>query len=171
MRVVRFVVAAGACALALLSGACSIGSPMDVITSSLQSSPPPQQPAKMEPSPQMALVAMKPIAGPPPAVVQEIMRQLNQAAIKENIALLVDVGADAPVVLTAFVIAQSGKNAKVSYIWDVSQPGGARINRVQGDLGVAVANSSQDIWASLPPTVIPTIVQKGMEALVPAVRR
>jgi len=57
------------------------------------------------------------------------------------------------------VSAREQAKTKVSYIWDVTDPTGKRVNRISGE-EVAPASASADPWASVTPSVMSAISNK-----------
>jgi len=68
--------------------------------------------------------------------------------------------------LRGYIVAAKDKSAtKVSYIWDVTDPSGKRVNRITGE-EVVSANSGKDPWAALTPQVAQSIAGKAANSFV-----
>ena len=67
--------------------------------------------------------------------------------------------------LRGYIVAAKDKNAtKVSYIWDVTDPTGKRVNRITGE-EVVSGNASKDPWAALTPAVAQIDRRQGCRLL------
>lgn len=118
-----------------------------------------------------AMVVLKPVIGPPDAVSKSFVQQLNAAALKKDVALLVDADAKAPLTLHSYLLVErSGSNVKVLYVWDITDEAGQRLRRVEGE-EVVPSTGGADAWSSVSPAVTGPMAEKAMEALVPIVRR
>lgn len=118
-----------------------------------------------------AMVVLKPIIGPPDAVSKSFVQQLNAAALKNDVALLADADAKAPVTLHSYLLVErSGSNVKVLYVWDITDEAGQRLRRIEGEEVVPSAGGA-DAWGSVSPAVTGPMAEKAMAALVPVVRR
>lgn len=112
-----------------------------------------------------ATVAVASISGPPQAVWDRLVRQLNSAAQESNIALLNYQGATADYRLQGYVIATPAKKAiSVSYIWDVFDKSGGRVGRTAGSQNVDRPVSG-DPWAGIPDPVLKLIADQAVLAV------
>jgi len=112
-----------------------------------------------------ATVAVASISGPPQAVWDRLVRQLNSAAQESNIALLNYQGATADYRLQGYVIATPAKTAiSVSYIWDVFDKSGGRVGRTAGSQNVDRPVSG-DPWAGIPDPVLKLIADQAVLAV------
>ena len=67
--------------------------------------------------------------------------------------------------LRGYIVAAKDKSAtKVSYIWDVTDPAGRRVNRITGEEVIAGA-AAGDPWASVTPQLTQAIAQKSADSL------
>ena len=119
---------------------CETGS--DLLGSS--SSPSPT--AVAEPSPTappqaaQAKIAIAPIIGAPDAVAKQIQRNSGTAVETQRITVATQPGDKADYTLRGYIVAAQEKTGvKVSYIWDVTDPAGKRVNRITGEEVVANA--------------------------------
>lgn len=118
-----------------------------------------------------ALVVLKPVIGPPDGVAKAFVQQLNAAALKNDVALLVDSDAKAPLTLHSYLLVErSGGKVKVLYVWDITDAAGQRVRRVEGEEVVASVGGA-DAWSSVSPAVTEPMAEKAMAALVPIVQR
>jgi hypothetical protein len=124
-------------------------------------SPEPIQPAA--PPPALAKVSLAPIIGAPDAIAKQIQQDFAASAERQRVAIAPkDERAD--FTLRGYVVASKDKSAtKVSYIWDVTDPGGRRVNRIAGE-EVVSGNASKDPWAAVTPTVTQGIAEKAANA-------
>jgi hypothetical protein len=105
-------------------------------------------------------VTVAPIIGAPDAVAKQIQQDFTGAIGKERVAIASkDERAD--YTLRGYIVAAKDKAAtKVSYIWDVTDPGGRRVNRITGEELVS-GNASKDPWAAVTPPVAHAIAEKA----------
>lgn len=153
--------------LAVLAGGCAGSEPTaELITQSVP------QAAKMPATRAVAVVALQPLIGPPPVLASKIVTQLNEAAVRENIALVVDGNVNAPTALKGFMIVQSeAAGVKFTFVWDVVGPGGARIGRITGEQAIPSAAPAGDAWSVIPDSVIQAMaaqVVAGLASSMPA---
>jgi hypothetical protein len=125
--------------------------------------------ANQEPAPTKQVVAQAPIAkvsvapviGAPDNIAKQIQQEFTSAVEKQRVSVVTSKEERADYTLRAYVVAAKDKNAtKVSYIWDVTDPTGKRVNRITGE-EVVSGNASKDPWASLTPTVAQNIATKA----------
>jgi len=143
---------------ALLAG-CETGS--SLFASNSAPSPEPIKPAV--PQPPLTKVSLAPIIGAPDAIAKQIQQDFTSAAERQRIAVAPkDERAD--FTLRGYVVASKEKAAtKVSYIWDVTDAAGRRVNRIAGE-EVVTGNASKDPWAAVTPGVAQGIAEKAANA-------
>jgi hypothetical protein len=152
-------------AVAVLVALAAVGFVGCESSSSLFSSnapvPEPIKPAA--PQPVLAKVALAPIIGAPDTVAKEIQQDFAGAVEKQRIAVAAkDERAD--FTLRGYIVASKEKNAtKVSYIWDVTDPAGRRVNRIAGE-EVVPGNGAKDPWAAVTPPVAQAMAEKAASA-------
>lgn len=114
-----------------------------------------------------ALVAFKPLGGgAPEAVSQRLMLQLNSAATKRNIAILVDPGAKAPRSLQGNIwLRPDVSGTKLVHVWDVMGETGERLSRSRGEEPLAQASASGDPWSAVTQAQIDAVADKALAAL------
>jgi hypothetical protein len=138
---------------------CQTGS--SLFASSSTAAPEPIKPAA--PPPALARVSLAPIIGAPDAIAKQIQQDFATTAERQRVAIAPkDERAD--FTLRGYVVASKDKGAtKVSYIWDVTDPGGRRVNRIAGE-EVVSGSASKDPWAAVTPTVAQGIAEKAANA-------
>ncbi len=108
----------------------------------------------------VAKIALAPVIGAPDPVSKQLVSQLTSAMEKQRVAIAPDRDAKADYMLRGYIVAARDKsNTKVSYIWDVTDPTGKRVNRVTGEEVVASTNP-KDPWTSVSATVTQSIADK-----------
>ena len=63
--------------------------------------------------------------------------------------------------LRGYIVAsrEGGGNTKVSYIWDIHDQTGKRVNRITGE-EVVKSESANDPWGSVSPVTVQTVVSR-----------
>jgi hypothetical protein len=108
----------------------------------------------------VAKIALAPVIGAPDPVSKQLVSQLTSAMEKQRVVIAPDRDAKADYMLRGYIVAARDKsNTKVSYIWDVTDPTGKRVNRVTGEEVVASTNP-KDPWASVSGAVTQNIADK-----------
>jgi hypothetical protein len=118
----------------------------------------PQQGAVQTP---VAKVAINSIVGPPDALGRQLQQQFTSALERQRVGVA---GKDdrPDYNLRPYILAAKEKGGtKVSYVLDVSEPSGKRVNRFAGE-EVVPAGSSQDPWAAITPAVAEAIAAKAV---------
>lgn len=115
--------------------------------------PPAQQAAR-------AKIAIAPIIGAPGNVSRQLTASLNQAITAQRVAVSTTKGETVDYTLRGYVVAAKEAGAtKLSYIWDVTNPAGTRVNRITGEQTIR-GSSSKDPWVAVSPAVVQTIADK-----------
>jgi hypothetical protein len=141
------------------TGVSLFGSSPDLTT---QTAAAPQQTTAQPP---IAKVAVAPVIGAPDAVAKQIQQEFTAAAEKQRIAVTQGKDEHADYTLRGYVVAAKEKSAtKVSYIWDVTDPAGKRVNRITGEELVS-GNASKDPWAAVSASVAQSIAGKAAATL------
>jgi hypothetical protein len=116
--------------------------------------PPPSQPP-------LAKVAVAPIIGAPDAIAKQIHQEFAGAVERQRVTVITNKDERADFTLRGYIVAAKDKAAtKVSYIWDVTDPTGKRVNRITGE-EVITGPASKDPWAALTPQVAQSIAGKA----------
>ena len=130
--------------------------------------PPPEAvaAAPVAPQPPLAKVAVSPIIGAPDAIAKQIQQEFTSSVEKQRISVVSGKDERADYTLRGYVVAAKDKSAtKVSYIWDVTDPSGKRVNRITGE-EVVSGNASKDPWAALTPQVAQSIANKAASSFL-----
>jgi hypothetical protein len=122
---------------------------------------PGQQPG----SSQVAKVAIAPVIGAPDGVAKQLQAQLQAALEKQKVTVAKVPTDKAEFTLRGYVVSAHEKTStKISYIWDVTDPAGKRVNRITGEEVVA-GGQSKDPWAAVTPQLVDAIVAKTAGSL------
>ena len=90
--------------------------------------------APAAPQPALAKVMVAPIIGAPDAVAKQIQQEFTSAIEKQRVSVAVAKDERVDYTLRGYIVAAKDKQGtKVSYIWDVTDPTGKRVNRVTGE--------------------------------------
>src|SRR5262245_33204438 len=109
--------------------------------------PPPAQPP-------IAKVAVSPVIGAPDGVAKQIHQEFAAAMEKQRVGVTASKDERADYTLRGYVVAAKDKSStKVSYIWDVTDPAGKRVNRITGEEVVSGGGAGKDPWAAVTPQV------------------
>ncbi|MBU2533662.1 MAG: hypothetical protein KKB37_13045 [Alphaproteobacteria bacterium] len=110
-------------------------------------------------------IAIAPVIGAPASVAKQIVDQLGAEAQKSSIAVAANVNDQVDYTIRGYIVAaRESTGTKVSYIWDVTNPTGARVHRITGEEVVSGAGAG-DPWASVSPEVIAVIAAKTSQQL------
>ncbi|MEQ1710447.1 MAG: hypothetical protein ABL908_03500 [Hyphomicrobium sp.] len=113
----------------------------------------------------LATVAIAPVIGAPDNVAKQLQAQLTSAAERQNIGFVKGPGDKLDYTLRGYVVSAREKaGIKVSYIWDVTDPSGRRVNRIAGEETVTGAES-KDPWVQVSPQVTQSIADKTAQSL------
>jgi hypothetical protein len=123
-------------------------------------------PAPVAPQPPLAKVAVAPIIGAPDAIGKQIQQEFTSAVERQRVSVVAGKDERADYTLRGYIVAAKDKSAtKVSYIWDVTDPTGKRVNRITGE-EVVSPSTGKDPWAALTPTVAQSIAGKAASSFV-----
>jgi hypothetical protein len=161
-RQIRLVVLAAAIGLAGIGlagcggGGWSLFGNTEVATPDLTASP---KKAVVEAA--IARVAINAIVGPPDPLGKQLSQEFATALESQRIAVAAGRDEKVDYNLRPYILAAKEKGGtKVSYVLDVSDPTGKRVNRFAGEELVA-SGGAQDPWASITPTVAQSIAGKA----------
>ena len=111
-----------------------------------------------------AKVAIAPVIGAPDAIAKQLQSQLGTALDQKGIGT-VKTTDKAEFTLRGYIVSAREKaGTKVSYIWDVTDPAGKRVNRITGEELVAGA-PGKDPWASVNAQLTQSIADKTAGSL------
>ena len=156
VRRIRPGLVALCCAIAIMAG-CT--------TAQFEQNPPANPSVTAPVKGAAAKFAFAPIEGVPVPVLQAMSNALNQQAVanRVNVVPATDPGAVYSVRGYLSAVAE-GPNAKLVYVWDVTDRQGTRLHRVTGqEIGGAYRNN--DPWTGVGMTNINEAARKTMEAL------
>jgi len=146
-----------------LAGCESSGS----IFSGLSSGPAVATPEPVKPVAQtpIARIAMANVIGAPDAVSRQVADQIVQAGERQRVTLINDRDAKGDYTLRGYIVASKEKSqTKVTYIWDLTDPTGKRVNRITGH-EMAPAGTAKDPWVAVTPAVTQSIADKTATSL------
>ncbi len=103
-----------------------------------------------------------PIIGAPVEKVTSLSRRFALRAKEQKVTIVGSTDQTATHVLKGyFSVLSEGANSTVVYVFDILDPGGSRLHRIQGQEIVTGSNTS-DPWAAIPATILETIADKAM---------
>jgi Mrp family chromosome partitioning ATPase len=142
-----------------LAGCESSGSSLfSSLSSSPETSAP--EPARQAPQAMLANIALAPVIGAPDAVSRQMAEQIIQSAERQRIRLINDRDAKGDYTLRGYIVASKDRSqTKVSYIWDLTDPTGKRVNRVTGE-ELVPAGAAKDPWQAVTGAVTQSIADK-----------
>ncbi|MEO1720582.1 MAG: hypothetical protein AAFR23_10210, partial [Pseudomonadota bacterium] len=145
-----------------LAGCSANGNLLDV--GAAQPANPAAAIASPKPATGKSRVAIAPVIGAPDTVAQQLSTQLKSQLGARGVSV-VDSGTAPDYTIRGYMVAAKERSGtKVSYIWDVNDPKGARVNRISGE-EVITGSNSRDPWVSVSPLVIGQIAQKTATSL------
>lgn len=105
-------------------------------------------------------IALVPIIGAPEQVSKQMQASLSGALAKQSVSVAPSATDKSDYTLRGYVVAARERDGvKVSYIWDVTDPAGQRLNRITGEEMVS-GGSDRDPWSAVSPQVVETITGK-----------
>lgn len=114
---------------------------------------------------QASQVAIAPVIGAPEQIASQMQTALGTSMQSRQIASTSGTSAAAAYTLRGYIVAaREQAGTKISYIWDVNDRTGNRVNRITGE-EIATSGASRDPWASVTPQVISTIADKTAASL------
>ena len=116
--------------------------------------------------PALAKVVVAPIIGAPDGTGKQIQEEFASAVEKQRITVSTAKDERVDYTLRGYIVAAKDKNGtKVSYIWDVTDPTGKRVNRITGE-EIVPGHSSKDPWAAMTPAIAQSIASKAATSFV-----
>ncbi len=114
----------------------------------------------------LGAIALAPIIGPPEAIGNQLRASVEQASLAKQITILPDRDPKANYGMRGYIVAARDRGAiKVSYIWDVTDQAGKRINRITGEEMAQAPAGSKDPWAAITPAVSQAVASKVASSL------
>jgi hypothetical protein len=151
--------------LAGLSLAGCGGGSFSLFDSASKTAPTEPQPSAVAAAP-MAKVSINSIVGPPDPLSKQLQQDFTSALEQQRVAVMSKKDERADFLLRPYVLAaKEKKGTKVSYVLDVSDPSGKRMNRFAGE-EIVPAGASADPWAAITPTVAQAIAAKATGSFV-----
>jgi hypothetical protein len=121
---------------------------------------------RAETQPTVAKVAINTIVGPPDPLAKQLQQEFTSALNNQRVAVTASREERADFSLRPYILAAKEKNStKISYVLDVTDPAGKRVNRFAGE-EVVGGNASQDPWSAITPAVAQSITAKATGAFV-----
>lgn len=111
-------------------------------------------------------ITIAPVIGPSDAVGKQLVAQLTASAERQKITVNQTASEPSNYTLRGYFVAptKDKSNNKLSYIWDVTDPSGKRVNRIAGEEAVAPV-AAGDSWAAVSPQLIQAIADKTASSL------
>ncbi len=117
-------------------------------------------------SAQRAKIAVAPIVGPPDATSRALQTEVAAALERQKVTVAKQPADPSDYTLRGYVVAAKEKaSTKISYIWDVTDPSGKRVNRITGEEVAPGAGASKDTWAAVSPAMVGAIANKTATAV------
>lgn len=109
-------------------------------------------------------VALAPVMGAPEAMSKQVGDQLTSSLQQKRVPIVA--GSDRPdYTLRGYMVATRERaGTKVAYIFDLTDPTGKRVNRIQGE-EVAQGGDARDPWSAVTPAVSQRIAEKAAGSL------
>ena len=103
-----------------------------------------------------------PIIGAPVDKVTALSRRISTRAKTQNIEIVASTDQTATLVLKGyFSVLSEGSNSTVVYVFDILDPAGDRLHRIQGQETVSGVNAA-DPWAAIPASALEAIADRTM---------
>ncbi len=107
-------------------------------------------------------VRFAPIIGAPVDKVTPLSRRISARAKEKSITIVASNDQTATHVFKGyFSVLAEGSSSTIIYVFDVLDPSGNRMHRIQGQESVP-GNNATDAWAAVPATTMETIADKAM---------
>ncbi|MBN9243571.1 MAG: hypothetical protein J0I98_12340 [Mesorhizobium sp.] len=107
-----------------------------------------------------------PIVGPTVEAAAPLTERLNMRARERGITLAGSTDSNATHVLKGyFSLLSEGKNITVIYVWDIYDPSGNRLHRINGQQRVEPAGTGEG-WAAVPAQTMQAVADNTMNQLV-----
>ncbi len=108
-------------------------------------------------------IALAPVIGAPDGVAKPLTAQMATAMSQRRVPVA-QAGEKSDWTLRGYVVAAKEKaGTKVSYIWDVTDTAGKRVNRITGE--EVVAGAAKDPWAAVTPPLMQKIADRTATSL------
>jgi hypothetical protein len=166
----RILLSAGMIAATGLLGACTssqeVLEPTALVDGTQARTPPPAftPGATAAITPSSARVQFAPVVGAPASAATPLAGRLNASASAHGLSLVGAGDSGATHVMKGYfsAISEDGQTT-VIYVWDVIDPAGARVHRIQGQAKAAA--SGAEGWDGVPPATMEAIAEETVERL------
>lgn len=109
-------------------------------------------------------VQFLPVVGAPPETVAALSRALAASAAANGVAIAASDGPAAPLRLKGYLSAlPEGSETVVVYVWDVVDPAGNRVSRIQGE--ARAKGSAGEAWSHVGEATLEAIAERTMGEL------
>lgn len=124
-------------------------------------------PVQQSPAVTQSKVALAPIMGAPDGVGKDVGSKLGSSLERQRVAVTKS-GERPDYTLRGYMVATKEKSStKVSYIFDLTDPAGKRVNRIQGE-EMAQGGDAKDPWSAVTPELAQRITDKTATSLATA---
>jgi len=114
---------------------------------------------------QATQVAIAPVIGAPEQIATQMQTALNASMQARQVSAVTGTNDAALYTLRGYVVAaRENTGTKISYIWDVTDKAGQRVNRITGEQ-ISKTGASRDPWSAVTPEVIKSISDKTAGSL------
>ncbi len=113
-------------------------------------------------TPRTAKLRFAPIVGAPIAAATPLSQRLSTLAKEKGITLGTAADTDNTHIMKGYFSAlPDGNQTTIIYVWDVLDPAGTRLHRIQGQ--EKVPGGGTDPWSAVPPKVMEGIADKAIQ--------
>ena len=123
------------------------------------------QTAPQKPAVAQTRISIAPVIGAPDNVAKQLQSELTSAVERQQVAIATGVEKVDFTVRGYVVAAKEKSQTKVSYIWDVTDPSGKRVNRITGEEIIA-GTPGKDPWSAVTGAISQQIAQKTAASFV-----
>jgi hypothetical protein len=110
-------------------------------------------------------IAIAPAIGPPQSVTDQLTQSLTSALEQQKVSVAKTQADRADFTLRGYVVAAKDKaGTKFSYIWDVTDPAGKRVNRITGE-DMAPGPAGADPWSAMSPQLMQAVAGKTASSI------
>ena len=110
-------------------------------------------------------VAFSPVIGAPDVTGKQLISQVGEVSERNRFSVIPDSRQADYTMRGYFVAARDKTGSKVSYIWDVADNTGKRVNRISGEVVAAGQPSAKDPWSNVTPAVTKSIAEATATSL------
>lgn len=115
---------------------------------------------------QKAKFAVAPVFGPPDAVSKSLQSRIETLLEQNRITVAKTPADPSEYTLRGYIVAAREKTGtKISYIWDVTDATGKRVNRVSGEEIASSKGSTSETWGAMSPQIVDQIAGKTVTSI------